>query len=51
MAFDDPERNLLILYRLDPPGTEEPLKSNRKAIPKQLRTRIGQQPSASQLEH
>ena len=51
IAFDDPDRNLLILYRLDPPAPEEPRKKKRKAIPKQLQTKIGQQPSASQLEH
>lgn len=51
MAFDDPERNLLILYRLDPPGEEEPPKRKRKTVPKRLQTKIGQQPSASQLEH
>ena len=51
MAFDDPERNLLILYRLDPPIAEAPRKKKRRAIPKQLQTKIGQQPSASQLEH
>jgi hypothetical protein len=50
-AFDDPERNLLILYRLDPPGAEEPPNKKGKVIPKQLRTKLGQQPSASQLEH
>jgi len=51
MAFDDPDRNLLILYRLDPPGEEEPPKKKRKPLPKQLQTKIGQQPSANQLEH
>ena len=52
MAFDDPERNLLILYRLDPPIAEgSPKKKKRKTIPKQLQTKIGQQPSAIQLEH
>ena len=50
-AFDDPERNLLILYRLDPPSSETPRKSHRRIIPKRLQTRIGQQPSATQLEH
>jgi 4-amino-4-deoxy-L-arabinose transferase-like glycosyltransferase len=50
-AFDDPERNLLILYRLDPPAEEPPHKARRKAVPKLLQTRIGQQPSATQLEH
>ena len=51
MAFDDPERNLLILYRLDPPVPGQPGKKKRRAIPKQLQTKIGQQPSASQLKH
>jgi len=51
MAFDDPDRNLLILYRLDSPGAEEPHEEKRKTVPKNLRTKIGQQPSESQLEH
>ena len=51
MAFDDPERNLLILYRLDPPVASPPTRQKWKPIPKRLQTRIGQQPSASQLEH
>ena len=51
MAFDDPERNLLILYRLDPPTAAPPIAQKREAIPKRLQTKIGQQPSASQLEH
>ncbi len=52
MAFDDPDRNLLILYRLDPSGAEEPpRKKKRRPVPKQLQTKIGQQPSANQLEH
>ena len=50
-AFDDPERNLLILYRLDPPVAEQPQRKKRKPVPKRLQTRMGQQPSASQLEH
>ncbi len=50
-AFDDPERNLLILYRLDPPSVEIPHKARRKAVPKLLQTGIGQQPSTTQLEH
>lgn len=51
-AMDDPERNLLILYRLDPATswqTRRPRK--RKPTPKLLRTKLGQQPSVSQLEH
>jgi hypothetical protein len=50
-AFDDPERNLLILYRLDPPNDEVPRRKRRKSVPKRLQTELGQQPSASQLEH
>ncbi len=54
-ALDDPERNLLILYRLDPPVIEDPKegmqKKKRQTIPKQFQTKLGQQPSASQLEH
>ena len=51
-AFDDPERNLLILYRLDPsiPGT--PPRHHRKpVIPRLLQTNFGQQPSPIQLAH
>ena len=51
MAFDDPERNLLILYRLDPPTAAPQIAKKRKAVPKRLQTKIGQQPSATQLEH
>jgi hypothetical protein len=52
-AMDDPERNLLILYRLDPAATpSEPPRSHRKPIiPRLLRTTFGQQPSPTQLEH
>ena len=50
-AFDDPERNLLILYRLDPPEEETPRRKRGKLVPKRLQTKLGQQPSASQLEH
>ena len=51
VAFDDPDRNLLILYRLDPPEAEQRRKKQQKAVPKRLQTKMGQQPSASQLEH
>jgi hypothetical protein len=51
-ALDDPERNLLILYRLDPPIPGEAPRHHRKpAIPRLLRTSFGQQPSPAQLEH
>jgi hypothetical protein len=50
-AMDDPERNLLILYRLDPPDGSPPTARKLTAVPKALRTRIGQQPTTSQLIH
>ncbi len=51
-AYDDPDRNLLILYRLDP-GTETPPPRHRvrRHIPKALVTKMGQQPSDNQLQH
>jgi hypothetical protein len=50
-AFDDPERNLLILYRLDPPVDEVPRRKQHKLVPKRLQTELGQQPSTIQLAH
>jgi hypothetical protein len=51
-AFDDPERNLLILYRLDPATPGMPPRRHRKpVIPHLLQTTFGQQPSPAQLEH
>ena len=50
-AMDDPDRNLLILYRLDPPRPSSSTRRRRRAIPRQLRTRLGQQPSLEQLQH
>jgi 4-amino-4-deoxy-L-arabinose transferase-like glycosyltransferase len=54
-AFDDPERNLLILYRLDPlssPGPKGRAGRRRSmSVPRRLRTRVGQQPSPVQLKH
>jgi hypothetical protein len=51
-AMDDPERNLLILYRLDPTDTPETtLPHARRRIPKPLATRMGQQPDTQQLQH
>jgi len=52
-VYDDPDRNLLILYRLDP-ATQTPAPSRHRArrhIPKPLLTKMGQQPSSDQLEH
>jgi hypothetical protein len=50
-AMDDPERNLLILYRLDPPDGSSPTGRKPASVPKALRTKIGQQPTTSQLIH
>ena len=51
-AMDDPERNLLILYRLDPATPTTPRRRHRKpVIPRLLRTSLGQQPSTTQLQH
>jgi hypothetical protein len=51
-ALDDPERNLLILYRLDPATPGTPPSRHRKAIiPRLLQTSFGQQPSPTQLMH
>lgn len=52
-AFDDPDRNLLILYRLDPlasPGRGNP-RNRRKKVPRRLQTKVGEQPELRQLEH
>lgn len=51
-AMDDPERNLLILYRLDSALPDTPHRLHRrKPIPRLLQTSLGQQPSTAQLEH
>ena len=51
-AMDDPERNLLILYRLDPATSTTPTRPrHRRPIPRILQTSLGQQPSALQLTH
>ncbi len=51
-AYDDPDRNLLILYRLDPVTTASSSRHKaRRHIPKPLRTKLGQQPSNDQLQH
>jgi hypothetical protein len=50
-AMDDPERNLLILYRLDRPIPGAPQHRRRKVTPHLLQTKLGQQPSTTQLEH
>jgi len=50
-AMDDPDRNLLILYRLDPTIQTPEVRTHKPHIPKPLVTKIGQQPSPEQLEH
>lgn len=50
-AMDDPERNLLILYRLDPPEPSALRRRRAKPIPRLLTTDFGQQPTVSQLQH
>jgi hypothetical protein len=47
-AMDDQDRNQLILYRLDPIGTETPRHGSRT---RRSRPRVGQQPSPLQLQH
>ena len=49
--MDDADRNLLILYRLDPTVVTAPLLRKRTRTPKPLVTKIGQQPTTVQLEH
>jgi hypothetical protein len=50
-ALDDPDRNLLIVYRLDPKAPTPPIQPRHHHIPKPLQTRIGQQPATTQLQH
>ena len=52
-AMDDPDRNILILYRLDPAEAATTPKPGaaRRRPPRALRTRLGQQPSTTQLVH
>ncbi len=50
-AMDDPERNLLILYRLDPAIPATPRRRQSRTVPRLLETTFGQQPTVSQLQH
>jgi hypothetical protein len=50
-AMDDADRNLLILYRLDPKTPTPQLHRPKPHTPKPLVTKLGQQPSVDQLEH
>jgi hypothetical protein len=47
-AMDDQDRNQLVLYRLDPAGTQAP---HPRARVRRAHPRVGQQPSLLQLEH
>jgi hypothetical protein len=49
-ALDDPDRNLLIVYRLDP-KQPTPEVTHKRRIPKPLQTKLGQQPATTQLQH
>jgi hypothetical protein len=50
-AYDDPDRNLLILYRLDPATPTPAITPKKRHTPKPLVTKLGQQPSTEQLQH
>jgi hypothetical protein len=54
-VFDDPDRNLLILYRLDPvttPGKAgKPGRRRSLSVQRRLRTLVGEQPTEEQLKH
>ena len=48
-AMDDSDRNILVLYRLEPAGEEQEQPRRRRG--RISRNRVGQQPSSSQLKH
>jgi hypothetical protein len=53
-AYDDPERNLLILYRLDlvgAPGHGGRGRRRSLSVQRRFRSAIGEQPSPVQLKH
>ncbi len=50
-ALDDPDRNLLIVYRLDPKQPTPEIEARKRHIPKPLQTKLGQQPATTQLQH
>ena len=55
-VMDDPDRNLLILYRLDPyrpdpAGGTAAYRGQGRQLPRALRTHSGQQPGTPQLRH
>jgi len=52
-AMDDSDRNLLILYKLNPAtfAAQAPPLRDRRITPRSPRTKVGQQPSINQLVH
>jgi hypothetical protein len=50
-TLDDPDRNLLIVYRLDPKEPTPEVAKPKRHIPKPLQTKLGQQPATTQLQH
>jgi hypothetical protein len=53
-AFDDPDRDLLILYRLDPLNEPRGSRGHGRRpsqVRKDRRIRVGEQPSPKQLQH
>ena len=50
-AMDDPDRNVLILYKLTDASKPTPRKRRGKLPRTPLRTKVGEQPSTKQLEH
>jgi hypothetical protein len=50
-AMDDPERNLLILYRLDPVIPPAPRRQRSRSVPKLFQTSFGQRSDPFQIEH
>jgi hypothetical protein len=50
-TLDDPDRNLLIVYRLDPKEPTPEVAKPKRQIPKPLQTKLGQQPATTQLQH
>ena len=50
-AMDDPDRNLLIVYRLDDGTGPQPARRNLPPVTKHPRSRLGQEPSTQQQIH
>lgn len=50
-AMDDPERNLMILYRLDPIPAEIPQKSRLRGVPRLLQTGFSHHDGQIEVQH